>query len=291
VDSETRIAPQPRARTAGPLVGKSTSFPFQISVACWIDLLGYGRMISEAEFNPLHVKSKEALGRLRCFHQVVARHSTRHFPTLVMNDGAVAYRDLSLRSRSVTHDFLVRAWSLFTDLKTSEATLGFPGARMVLACGFRMRGRRAGMDASDQHFRSIIGRVQNGDIDGEQAIREAASMRPTFDIVPQLQANFAFTKAYVAESSGSKGGLPGANFYVDLTIFERLDPDWIVLGPEIIWSDKRLALSASFAAVLDLPASKHSADGPTDVLDGLKIAERLAGNPNVLRALQEARKS
>lgn len=282
---------QPPVRTSGPLIGKSRSFPFQISVACWIDLLGYGRMISEAEFNPLHLKSKDALRRLRRFHEVVASHSARHFPTLVMNDGAVAYRDLSLRSRSVTHDFLVRGWNLFKDIRAAEAALDFPGARMVLACGFRMRGRRAGLDASNQHLRSIVARVQNGDIDGEQAIREAASMRPTFDVVPQLQANFAFTKAYVAESSGSRGGLPGANFYVDLTIFEKITPDWIVLGPEITWADTRLALSASFAAVLDLPASKHLAAGPSDILDGLQIAQRLARNPNVLHALQEARKS
>ena len=92
-----------------PKVAKSLSFPFQISVACWIDLLGYGRMISEAAFNPLDARAKIALKRLSRFHEIVASHSNRYFPTLALNDGAVAYRDLSLRSRSVTHDFLVRA--------------------------------------------------------------------------------------------------------------------------------------------------------------------------------------
>jgi hypothetical protein len=63
-------------------------------------------------------------------------------------------------------------------------------------------------------------RFQKGDLNAEQALREAARIRQPADIVPQLQANFAFSKAYVAESSGSKGGLRGANFFVDLTIFD-----------------------------------------------------------------------
>lgn len=75
---------------------------------------------------------------------------------------------------------------------------------MVLACGFRMLGRRAGLDASRDHFKSIVDRLHRGDIGSEQAVREAASMQPRFDIVPQLQANFSFTKAYVAEQTGTK---------------------------------------------------------------------------------------
>ena len=36
-----------------PAVGKDVSFPFQTAITCWIDLLGYGRMMSDAGFNPL----------------------------------------------------------------------------------------------------------------------------------------------------------------------------------------------------------------------------------------------
>jgi len=153
----------------------------------------------------MHYKASEAMERLRRFHQTVASHSVRYFPTLVMNDGAVAYRDLSLRSRAPTHDFLIRAWNLFNNIKLDENGRGLPGARVVLATGFRMRGRRAGMDATARHFRSVMRRYQDGDISADEAIREATHIRKPFDIVPQLQANFAFSKAYVAESSGKKG--------------------------------------------------------------------------------------
>ena len=66
-----------------------------------------------------------------------------------------------------------------------------------------------------------------------------------FDIVPELQANFTFTRAYVAELTGSAGGLQGTNFFVDLSIFDRPIPDWIELGPTIDWSHQTLGFTLS----------------------------------------------
>jgi hypothetical protein len=280
------MVPQSLKKTS-PLVRKSASFPFQTAVACWIDLLGYGAMISEAQFNPLHQKSKLALRRLRRFHEIVANHSLRYFRTLAINDGAAAYRDLSLRSRSVTYDFLVRSWSLFEEIKAEEIEQGFPGPRLVLASGFRMRGRSAGMDMTNRQFQSVMRRFQAKKISAEQAIIEAGAIRQAFDVVPQLQANFAFTKAYVAESSGSGGGLGGSNFFVDLSIFETPLPSWIQTGPQIPWSNPRLGLDATFARILDLVPYKHSGGVP-GILDGLQVAQRLAHDPSVLDALRSA---
>jgi len=275
--------------TRNPVVRKSASFPFQIAVVCWIDLLGYGAMIAEAGFNPLHPKAAAAMQRLRRFHEVVASHSFRLFPTLVMNDGAAAYRDLSLRSCENTYDFLMRAWKLFNHIKDVENAQGLPGARVVLATGFRMRGRRAGMDATASHFSLLMRRFQKGDLSAEQAIREAARIRQPSDIVPQLQANFAFSKAYVAESSGSRGGLRGANFFVDLTIFDTPTPPWVIKGKTVRWSNERLHMEASFAPILAFPPYKHLG-GPIGIRDGLQIAQELTQDPDVLKALRAARK-
>ena len=112
-----------------------------------------------------------------------------------------------------------------------------------------------------------------------------------FDIVPQLQANFAFTKAYVAEASGSKGGLEGPNFYVDLILFRDGRPEWLDLGPSIEWSSPKLLLEARFAALLSIREEfRHPTGGPIDILDGLEIAQRLANDPDVLVALRAAGK-
>lgn len=277
-------------RKTGRLVRKSYAFPFQVAVVCWIDLLGYGAMIAEADFNPLHPKACEAMARLRRFHKIVASNSARYFPTLVMNDGAAAYRDLSLRSRAPTHEFLMRAWRLFKSIKSDEIAHGLPGARIVLAAGFRMRGRRAGIDATSSHFSSVMRRYQKGEIRADQAIREAANIRQPFDIIPQLQANFAFSKAYVAESSGTKGGLGGANFYVDLCLFDTPTPPWLLIGDTIKWSNEKLNMRAHFAPILDLPPYKHVEGGPLGIRDGLQVAQDLAHDPDVLTALRVAEK-
>lgn len=266
------------------------TFPFQTSVVSWIDLLGYGAMIAEAEFNPLHSRASDAMKRLRLFHEIVASHSARNFPTLVMNDGAAAYRDLSLRSREPTHDFLVRSWGLYKSLNEDEKRRGLPGARVVLAAGFRMRGRRAGIDAVSSQFRSVITRFGSGALTAEEAIREAAHIQPTFDIVPQLQANFAFSKAYVAETSGKGGGLKGPNFYVDLSIFEEPHPEWVRRGSTVQWSNQRLRMKASFAPVIEISRCKHTEGGPPELRDGLQVAQYLTHAPGVLKALRNAKK-
>ena len=245
--------------------------------------------IAEAHFNPLHPKAKEAMQRLRQFHEIVASHSFRLFPTLVMNDGAAAYRDLSLRSNENTFDFLMRAWRLFNEINDVESRQGLPGARLVVAAGFRMRGRRAGMDATASHFSSIMSRFQSGNLSADQAIREAARIRQPFDVIPQLQANFAFSKAYVAEHSGAKGGLNGANFFVDMLIFDHPVPPWVVTARTIVWSNERLNMKANFAQIAAFPPHKH-VGGPSGIRTGLEIAQQLAHDQDVLLALRAARR-
>lgn len=275
------------SRKNHPVVRKGLQLSVRTSVACWIDLLGYGAQISKAAFNPLRGEAATPLFRLQRFHEIVARHAHRHFPTLVMNDGAAAYRDLSLRSRSVTYDFLCRAWDLFEEIHRIEVADNLPGARMVLATGFRVLGRRNGIDASVGHFRSIWTRFQSGQISAEQAIREAARMRPAYDVVPQLQANFAFTKAYVAEASGSAGGLRGGNFFVDTSLFISGPPKWIQTGEIVDWQHHRLGLTASFAEIREIDRRGHPEGGPREIRDGLQVAQGLTGDRKILDALRQ----
>ena len=110
-----------KRRTNSPPVAKGKGFPFQVSVVAWGDLLGYGGKIAEAAFNPLDDRAKTSISRMREFHRIVAEHSNRYFPSLVINDGVAAFRDLSLRSRSVSHDFLEKSWELFNAVNAAES--------------------------------------------------------------------------------------------------------------------------------------------------------------------------
>lgn len=277
-------------KAATPRIARSraASLPFQVSIACWIDLRGYGASIAEAQFNPMHKAAGPALKRLRRFHEVVAEHSHRTYPTLVINDGAVAFRDLSLRSSNVGFDFLCRSWKLFQAVSEAEPKEDFRGARAVVALGFRNRGRRRSRGFSSEHFSSIMRRLEAGSITTEQALFEAASVQPHFDIVPQLQANFAFTKAYVADETGGASGLTGSHFYVDTALFEMPHPPWIDGEGPIHWENQRLALSADFLRVHGIQQRHHPEGGPREIRDGLAVARALAPSSSVMDAIRAA---
>lgn len=134
------------------------------------------------------------------------------------------------------------------------------------------------------HVRSIIRRLDAKEITSEQAIRLASSDGRHSDLIPQLQGNFAFTKAYLAERSGSGGGLPGANFYVDLALFENRSAEWIELGKTIKWSDPALQLSAEFAQVYAIEYSALT-KVPSGLRTGVGVAQDLAPSHDVIQAL------
>ncbi|WP_372574969.1 hypothetical protein [Ruegeria jejuensis] len=257
----------------------------------WGDLLGYGGRIAEAQFNPLDARAKSSIKRMRDFHRIVAEHSNRNFRTLVINDGVAVFRDLSLRSSSVSHDFLMRSWELFEAINQHEARASQPGIRMVVACGFRIRGRKAVIETDHGKVNSILKRYQDGFLTVDQAIREASTARPSFDAVPQLQANFAFTKAYVAESSGTGGGFAGPNFFLDTSLLKKTDTEWPVGGKAFDWEHNTLGLKSEFMRIEHLSPEKYTNEASSRLKTGLEVAQTLAGDNDVLEALRRARKN
>lgn len=273
-----------------PPVGQGRRFPFQVSIVAWGDLLGYGGKIAEAQFNPLDDRAKSSIKRMREFHRIVAEHSNRNFRTLVINDGVAVFRDLSLRSSSVSHDFLMRSWNLFEAINQHETSFGKPGVRMVVACGFRILGRKAVVESNHGKVNSILRRYQDGSLTVEQAIREASTARPSFDAVPQLQANFAFTKAYVAESSGTAGGFAGPNFFLDTSLLKQPNTEWPVGGKLFEWEHQTLGLKSVFKRIERLSPEKFTNEATSKLKTGLEVAQTLAGDKDVLDALRRARK-
>lgn len=256
---------------------RAGALPFCISASVWVDLLGYGSMIANAGLNPVDERAKVAITRLRAFHRIVAEHSGRLYRTLVINDGAVAYRDLSLRDNGVTHDFLQRSHVLFKEIADSERRNGWPGARMVLGLGFRARGSRRAIDGAEQRVDQILALMRTGEIGPEEAVRQAAAIQRYSDGVPQLQANFAFTRAYVADVGGSRVGLGGPKMFVDTSIFEDgCPPAWVRCDAPVNFHDKRLNIRCDFVAVASLSAPGKVDDRISGLRDGLEIGEAIA---------------
>jgi hypothetical protein len=192
---------------------KGTRRSFEVSAVLWIDLLGYGTALAAAEWDPsAAAAAAAAVERLHTFHAIADEHSNRHFRVSALNDAIVATKDLSPRARGVTSEFFRRAIKLHRAINTIEHSKGLPGARAVLAAGFRMRRRY--MTNARPDLNLLLERMHAGRISAEQAIRQAVTLRPYSGLIPELQANFAFSRAYLADASGSSAGLGGPKFYL-----------------------------------------------------------------------------
>jgi hypothetical protein len=206
-------------------------------------------MMEEAGFDPTHPKAKIPLARLRAFHRLVRDHSSRTFPTLVMNDGAVAHAPVAPNSSERVWDFIWRSWSLYQAASGMDQSNGGPGLRAVIAVGLRAKGSREGIDAQEESFSGLIDLLARQQITADRAKLMARNIRRSFDIVPTLQANFAFARAYVAESSGAAGGFLGPNLFLDTKVFRFDVPDWVDAAPPFDWTPKHRSLATRFIAL------------------------------------------
>lgn len=233
------------------MIGRRTkaAAPSYVAIACWLDLLGYGGAIDKAGFDPAHPLAQPPLRRLRAFHRIVAKHSSAGFPTLVMNDGAVGYSNVELLRSDKVWRFVERCWALYEEATTTDLASGGPGLRGVIAVGLRAKGSNRGITAQDRELTAIIEDFAAGRIDKQKALADTRKVRRVFDIIPQLQANFAFTRAYEAEQAGSAAGFRGPNLFLDTTVFAGGVPDWISAGDPIAWAPKKASLATSFVAV------------------------------------------
>ena len=248
-----------------------TSAPAYVAIVCWLDLLGYGGDINKAGFDPAHPLAKAPLSRLRAFQRIVAQHSSSGFPTLVMNDGAVAYSNVELSRSDKVWRFIERCWTLYQAASKNDQASSGPGLRGVIAVGLRAKGSNRGILAQDQALTEILDGLADGTIDAARARADARKIRRVFDIVPQLQANFAFTRAYEAEQSGAAGGFTGPNLFLDTMVFNAGVPDWMTAGPAVIWTPRKTSFVALSAIAAPDDEVAHQAFRP-----GAELLERLS---------------
>lgn len=233
-----------------------------VSIACWFDLLGYGSKIEQACFDPSHPEAAAPIARLRAFQRSVRRHSSGAFATLVINDGAAAQTHIDAARSDRAWRFIERCWALYRDASAEDLRLGGPGLRAVVAVGLRAKGAKDGIVAQNNALIAIIDALVSGEIDRDMAVAQAQRIRRVFDIVPQLQANFAFTRAYEAETSGRDGGFPGPNLFIDTQVFRGEVPEWVRHNYCTGWRPSKTSLSTNFIAVQGLePPSDDIARG------------------------------
>lgn len=271
-----------------PNTSKGQHRETEVCVAAWIDLLGYGAMLEEVSFEPFDSKTRKAIERISTFHQLVADRSTKIFPSIVLNDGALMFKDLSPRSGDATFDFVYRAFKLFSQLNGVEKQNGYPGARMIIATGFRIR-RQSNLK---EHLKEgiakhIIQRVESGEMKVKEAVIYSLMTRPVFDLLPELQANFAFAKAYIADAGGSRKGLAGPNCFIDLSLFDEELPNWLRLKGIVDWKDR--GLKANFGIVDGIHKKLARENRFKGILNAFQVASRVSMDTNIVQKLRETR--
>lgn len=244
----------------------------EISAVAYFDLLGYGSMLEKVSYNPNHKDSTKAVTRMENFQQKAADFTMRHLKALILNDGVIYSRGLSHRSNSVTYDFLARVYKAFQAINELDKNQGNPGVRGIVTVGPRLR-----IDGVYRHQRGhlkdILRRQSEGLISTDEAIREAFNSLPLTSSSTQLQANFAFTKAYFADEAGSRRGLVGAHFYIDTNMFTAEIPRWVIIKNKIKWSDHGMVFD--FLQVEKLDFDIGGVLHQQGVLDAVEVSKKL----------------
>ncbi len=266
-----------------PKTAKGKRRLYEISCVCWLDLLGYGSMLAEASFDPTDAKAQIAIKRLFDFHEEASKHAHRYFPIHAINDGIVVYRDLSPRTKSVTFDFLDRAIKFYQSINEFDKQSGFPGARMIISVGFRVRKDNKNGFENHPQMKRIKERLQTKKMTVDEAVNEAFYTKPHFGLIPELQANFAFTKSYLVDAGGSKEGFGGPNCFIDLSLFESTLPKWITFDEKISW--EKMGMKSVFGKLSCYKFNEAYAAQQKGVLDAFEIAKNISTKMEIVQDL------
>lgn len=269
-------------------VSKGEKRAIEVSASLWVDLLAYGSMLEAAQWDPTSDAAAAALARIVEFQRLITKHSTRHFPTFVMNDGAIAFRDMSPRSCGVTFDFLKRAIALHREVNDVDRAAGYPGARAVLAVGFRVR-RYVNYTSRLQsgEGKRIKEKLAEGLVGTDQAINHALMARHHSDSTPELQHNYAMTKAYLVDAGGTKKGFNGPNLFLDLNMFQAQLPSWITMTSQTEWAERGMqGTFGTFESLDEVTAHKEKFTG---MRNAFEIAEVLSPNPDIVKLIRATR--
>jgi len=259
-----------------PKQSKGKKKKYVVACVAWMDLLGYGSMLTNANFSPKDPTTNKAVQRLRHFQKITAQQAAKSFPVMQLNDGVAFFTDLSRRSTSVTTDFLQRSIKAFELVNKKDKASGNPGARMVIAVGPRARISRP--RRSTAHLKNIFQKLTEGFLEPKQAVHEAFRAIPIAGFVPQLQANFAFTRAYLANEAGTKKGFGGCECYIDTTLFEQRSLPWISFGRNVPFKDKGLCVDFKQYVSVDWKSARKTEY--KGIRSTASIASKLGMNTN-----------
>lgn len=244
-------------------------------------------MLESVGFDPTSDLAKDAIERLDTFHSHLHSAANKRCTVLIINDGAVLCGDLSKRAVSPTYDFISRSFALHQAVNATEASRGFPGSRCILAAGFRIRRKHLSKIALINGYgKHLVDGAEDGSMPVNQAITSALMLKPFVAAMPEAQANFAFSKAYLADSAGKKAGFLSSGFYLDSALLKSI-PAWLNIESTIQWQSH--GMSATFYEIKGIDIRAAGKARYAEVCDADDTAQRLTNSQDILARLSAGR--
>lgn len=173
----------------------------------WSDLLGFGNAFQEGNWSFQNDIAEKNIARLqRLESSLYTSNDPSKEVALVLNDGLARIYDLpKLESESSQflwwlHLAIANHWLV----NANDQQFGNPGLRSVLTFGERVRTWRGSKSWGDHH------------LIGSSEMKLFANKKICIYSPEEFQLNLAFSKAYIIDSLGKKGGLAGPGLYVDV---------------------------------------------------------------------------
>ncbi len=189
------------------------------SICCWTDLLGFGSDLYGAKWEP-----SEALW-ISIFNRITEAHRDCYRKldlltefALTLNDGIVRCCDLA----NIDHIDRLSMWfreCILTHnrINEREQRQQLPGARTVLA-----HGKKLIHGPSELTVEDFVLNYTKLDPSGPSRLPRKVAERIVASNPEPLQLNLAFSKAYILDRLGSRGGIKGGHFYIDEGVLQAI---------------------------------------------------------------------
>ena len=203
-------------------IGNPPKLKTRSSFCMWSDLLGFGNMYSDNNWELNDKQKHEVYDRLVAAHSAVLYYSTPFERNMILNDGIAKvfmpdegpFNKSDINSISI---YFRHCIELHMTISQTEKANGFPGCRSVIAFGDSIE-----YLAEEVKFDDYVMNYTKPEGHEISSIAERLGNPTTIYNPKELQMNTAFSKAYILESGGSKAGLPGNNMYIDQSVVDAL---------------------------------------------------------------------
>lgn len=189
------------------------------TMCVWSDLLGFSKKFATNNWILSEKEWKSVAKRLQEMQIICQRNIEGNLENcLVSNDAIIrnldVRRDVGLIGLSMWFRSLIY---YFAGVNTNEKRHRLPGMRLVLSAGERMIHNCEKITMED-----YVLNYTKPDPNGVSNLTKMIGERVVMYNHEFMQMNTAFSKSYIIDSVGSKGGIKGNRFFVDISVVDFL---------------------------------------------------------------------